>query len=208
LKNDYLYTVSTNDLKVFGLQNADQPQQLNTVSVGWGIETIYPFKDQLFIGSNTGMFIYSVQNPAVPQKTGSFNHAFACDPVIADDTHAYVTLRTGTTCRAANANQLDVINITNLQSPSLLKTYPLTNPHGLSKDGNLLFVCDGKDGLRVYDASAPANLTLIKQFKGFEAYDVIAWNGNALVVTKTALLQFDYSNQTNISQRSSIAIQR
>jgi hypothetical protein len=208
LKNDYLYTVSTNDLKVFGLQNADQPQQLNTVSVGWGIETIYPFKDQLFIGSNTGMFIYSVQNPAAPQKTGSFNHAFACDPVIADDTHAYVTLRTGTTCRTANANQLDVINITNLQSPSLLKTYPLTNPHGLSKDGNLLFVCDGKDGLRVYDASAPANLTLIKQFKGFEAYDVIAWNGNALVVTKTALLQFDYSNQINISQRSSIAIQR
>lgn len=208
LKNDYLYTVSTNDLKVFGLQNADQPQQLNTEPIGWGIETIYPFKDQLFIGSNTGMFIYSVQNPAVPQKTGSFNHAFACDPVIADDTHAYVTLRIGTTCRAANANQLDVINISNLQSPSLLKTYPLTNPHGLSKDGNLLFVCDGKDGLRVYNASNPTNLSLVKHIKGFDAYDVIAWNGNALVVTKTALLQFDYSNQTNITQRSSIAIQR
>lgn len=208
LKNDYLYTVSNSDLKVFGLQNPDQPQQLNTVPVGWGIETIYPFKEQLFIGSNNGMFIFSVQNPAAPQKTGSFQHAFACDPVIADDTHAYVTLRSGTTCRGAIVNQLDVIDITNLQAPSLLKTYPLTNPHGLSKDGNLLFVCDGKDGLRVYNAANPASLTLVKHIKGFEAYDVIAWNGNALVVTKTALLQFDYSNQTNISQRSSIAIQR
>jgi hypothetical protein len=208
LKNDYLYTVSNSDLKVFGLQNPDQPQQLNTVPVGWGIETIYPFKEQLFIGSNNGMFIFSVQNPAAPQKTGSFQHAFACDPVIADDTHAYVTLRSGTTCRGAIVNQLDVIDITNLQAPSLLKTYPLTNPHGLSKDGNLLFVCDGKDGLRVYNAANPTSLTLVKHIKGFEAYDVIAWNGNALVVTKTALLQFDYSNQTNISQRSSIAIQR
>jgi hypothetical protein len=208
LKNDYLYTVSNSDLKVFGLQNADQPQQLNTVPVGWGIETIYPFKENLFIGSNNGMFIFSVQNPAAPQKTGSFQHAFACDPVIADDTHAYVTLRSGTTCRGSVANQLDVIDIANLQAPMLLKTYQLTNPHGLSKDGNLLFVCDGKDGLRVYNAANPTNLSLVKHIKGFEAYDVIAWNGNALVVTKTALLQFDYSNQTNINQRSSIAIQR
>ena len=207
LKNDYLYTVSHSDLKVFGLQNPDRPQQLNTVEIGWGIETIYPFKENLFIGSNTGMFIFNLQNPAAPQKTGSFSHAFACDPVIADDTHAYVTLRSGTNCRAS-INQLDVLDITNLQSPSLLKTYPLTNPHGLSKDGNLLFVCDGKDGLRVYNAANPTSLVPVKHFKGFEAYDVIAWNNNALVVTKTALLQFDYSNQNTISQRSSIAIQK
>jgi hypothetical protein len=207
LKNDHLYTVSSSDLKVFSLQNADQPTQLGTVAVGWGIETIYPFKENLFIGSNTGMFVFSLQNPSVPQKTGSFSHAFACDPVIADDTHAYVTLRSGTNCRATT-NQLDVLDITNLQTPALLKTYPMTNPHGLSKDGNLLFVCDGKDGLRIYNATNPTNLILVKQFKGFEAYDVIAWNNNALVVTKTALLQFDYSNQSNISQRSSIAIQK
>ncbi len=207
LKNNYLYTVSNSDLKVFGLQNPDAPQQLHTVSVGWGIETIYPFKEQLFIGSNTGMFIYSIQNPAVPTRTGSFAHALACDPVIADDTHAYVTLRSGTNCRAV-INQLDVIDVQNLQSPSLIKSYALTNPHGLSKDGNLLFVCDGKDGLKIYDATAPSNLKLVKQFSGFEAYDVIAWNNNALVVTKTALLQFDYSNANNIQQRSSIAIQK
>ena len=207
LKNDYLYTVSNSDLKVFGLQNPDAPQQLQTVSVGWGIETIYPFKGQLFIGSNTGMFIYSIQNPAVPVRTGSFTHALACDPVIADDTHAYVTLRSGTNCRAT-INQLDVIDINNLQSPFLIKSYALTNPHGLAKEGNLLFVCDGKDGLKIYDATTPSNLKLIKQFTGFEAYDVIAWNNNALVVTKTALLQFDYSNANNIQQRSSIAIQK
>jgi hypothetical protein len=140
-------------------------------------------------------------------RTGSFTHALACDPVIADDTHAYVTLRSGTNCRAT-INQLDVIDINNLQSPFLIKSYALTNPHGLSKEGNLLFVCDGKDGLKIYDATTPSNLKLIKQFAGFEAYDVIAWNNNALVVTKTALLQFDYSNANNIQQRSSIAIQK
>nr|WP_294903096.1 hypothetical protein [uncultured Lacibacter sp.] len=208
LKGDYMYTVSNSDLKVFGLQNPDQPQQLSTVQIGWGIETIYPFKEHLFIGSNTGMFIYNTVNPAQPARTGSFSHAFACDPVIADDTHAYVTLRSGTTCRGTVVNQLDVVDISNLQSPQLLKTYSLTNPHGLAKDGNLLFICDGKDGLRIYNAANPAALSLVKQFNGFEAYDVIAWNGNALVVTKNALLQFDYSNTSNIRQRSSIAIQK
>ncbi|NCU02760.1 MAG: hypothetical protein GXC73_02135, partial [Chitinophagaceae bacterium] len=208
IKGDYMYTVSNSDLKVFGLQNQDMPQQLSTVQIGWGIETIYPFKEHLFIGSNTGMFIYNTVNPAQPARTGSFTHAFACDPVIADDTHAYVTLRSGTDCRGTVVNQLDVLDIANLQSPRLLKTYPLTNPHGLAKDGNLLFVCDGKDGLRIYNASNPSGLSLIKQFEGFEAYDVIAWNGNALVVTKNALLQFDYSNTSTIHQRSSIAIQK
>lgn len=207
LKNEFLYTVSNNDLKVFGLQNPDAPQHQQTIPVGWGIETIYPFKDQLFIGSNTGMFIYGIQNPAMPVRTASFAHALACDPVIADDTHAYVTLRSGTNCRTG-INQLDVIDVRNLQVPSLVKTYALTNPHGLSKDGNLLFVCDGKDGLKIYDATTPSNLKLIKQFAGFEAYDVIARNNNALVVTKTALLQFDYSNTNSIQQRSSIAIQK
>jgi hypothetical protein len=208
LLNDYMYTVSNSQLQVFTLANAEQPQRVNTVNLGWGIETIYPFRNNLFIGSQTGMFIYSTQNPAAPNALGTFTHAFACDPVVADDTYAYVTLRNGTNCRNTSLNQLDVIDVQNLTRPFLVKTYPLTNPHGLSKDGNTLFVCDGKDGLRVFDAATPQNLKQTFHFKGIETYDVIAWNGNAIVVSKEALVQYNYSNPAAITERSRMTIQK
>jgi hypothetical protein len=206
LLNNYMYTVSNTDIKVFNISTAENPVETNVVAIGWGIETIYPFKNNLFIGSNTGMFIYGTQNPVAPNRIGSFVHAFACDPVIADDNYAYVTLRSGTNCRNANLNQLDVINVQNLQSPFLIRSYGMTGPLGLAKDGNLLFVCDGKDGLRVFDAANVSDIKQIKQFKNIETYDVIAWNGHAIVVTKDALVQFDYRNAANIVESSRISI--
>ena len=77
---------------------------------------------------------------------------------------------------------------------------------GLSKDGNLLFICDGTDGLKIYNASEVHNLQLIKQFPGVETYDVIAWNKIAIVVAKDGLYQYDYSNANNIHLVSKINI--
>ncbi len=176
----------------------------NTVKIGWGIETVYPFKDKLFIGSTSGMFIYDITNPAQPAKLGQFSHITSCDPVIADEKYAFVTLRNGN-IRCSNAsNQLDVLNIDNLANPFLLKTYPMTNPHGLSKDGNTLFICDGKDGLKVYDASNVNNLNLYTHITGFDSYDVIAYNTLAILVSKDGLRQYDYSNVKDIKLLSKI----
>lgn len=127
------------------------------------------------------------------------------DPVIADNQYAYVTLHSGTTCLGYN-NQLDIVQLNNLSNAELVKTYNLTNPHGLSKDGNLLFICDGTDGLKIFDASNVQNLQLIKQFPGLETYDVIANNKIALVVAKDGLYQYDYSNVNNIHLLSKINI--
>jgi len=205
--NNYLYGVNQSQLSTFDISNANNPQRVVTNNIGWNIETIYPFKDKLFIGSNAGMFIYDITNPATPQRLAQFSHARACDPVIADDNNAYITLRDGTTCGGFN-NQLDVVNITNLVAPSFVKTYPMTNPHGLAKDNNLLFICDGRDGLKMYDATDPANIILKKQVTGFETYDAIAWNNTLLVVAKDGLYQYDYSNPFNLVQRSRLGINR
>jgi hypothetical protein len=118
-----------------------------------------------------------------------------------------VTLRSGTLCMGFT-NQLEVLDISNLLQPSLIKTYPMTNPHGLSKEDDLLFICDGADGLKVYDATLPGNLQLLKTIGGFETYDVIAYNNLALVVAKDGLYQFDYSDRNNIKQLSKITLGR
>jgi hypothetical protein len=205
--NDYLYCVNESQLRSYNISNTLNPQQVATNNIGWNIETVYPFKDKLFIGSSIGMFIYNISNPALPVKTGQFTHARACDPVIADGDYAYVTLHDGTQCTGFN-NQLDVINISNLSAPTLLRSYLLTHPHGLSKSGNLLFVCDGRDGLKMYDAANPANLVLQKHITGVETYDAIAWNNNLIVVAKDGLYQYDFSNPSNLFQKSKLSVNR
>jgi hypothetical protein len=129
----------------------------------------------------------------------------SCDPVIADDDYAYVTLRTGSSC-FGNANQLEILQLNSFTNPTLVKSYSFTNPHGLSKDGNVLFICDGIDGLKIYDAADVSNLKLLKQFSGLETYDVIAYNHIALLVAKDGLYQYDYSDVNNIHLISKIPI--
>ena len=86
------------------------------------------------------------------------------------------------------------MNIENINNPQLIKSYPLTNPHGLSKDGNTLYICDGSDGVKVYDATNVNNIVLLKQIRNVTAYDVIAFNNQAMVVADDGLYQFAYSN--------------
>ncbi|HEX7846173.1 MAG TPA: hypothetical protein VF476_10270 [Chitinophagaceae bacterium] len=203
IMSERLYTVGSGDLDVFNISNPVDPVRTANVPIGWDIETIYPFQNKLFIGSMSGMYIYNVSNPDAPVQTGQFAHVRTCDPVIADNNYAYVTLSSGTPCQGFT-NELDVLQLNNLINPTLVKVYNMKNPKGLSKDGDYLFICD--DGLKVFNASNVQNLQLIKQIKNLETYDVIAYNKRALVVAKDGLYQFDYTDINNITQLSKINV--
>ncbi|MBO9203602.1 MULTISPECIES: LVIVD repeat-containing protein [Niastella] len=208
LINDHLYTVSKAELYAFNISDPRVPKYVNrtVINNNQTIETIYPFKNKLFIGSALGMYIYDVSTPGNLVKQGEFIHARSCDPVIADDTRAWVTLRSGNGC-GGTVNQLEVIDIKDLSKPSLIKQYSMTNPFGLGKEGNVLFLCDGKDGIKVFDATDANDLKLIKKIDGMEPYDVITWNNKALVIAKDGLYQFDYSNVNNIRLLSKIGLE-
>lgn len=201
--NDYLYAVDHHTMRPISISNPADPVAGNQISAGFDIETIYPFKNKLFLGSMGGLYIYDISQPDAPVKEGDFIHARACDPVIADDKYAYVTLREGTNC-GPTVNELEVVDVQNLHAPSLLKSYPMTKPQGLTKDNSLLFVCD--DGIKMYDASDPLNIVLKKQITGLETRDAIAWNKNLIVVANTGLYQYDYSNPGNLTLRSKLSI--
>lgn len=205
--NDYLYAVNSHTLQCISISNPTQPVAGNLIDAGWDIETIYPFQNKLFLGSMGGVFIYDISLPDLPVKESDFVHARACDPVIADDSYAYVTLREGTSCGPTD-NELQVIDIRNLLSPLLVKTYPMINPQGLTRDNNQLFVCDGTDGLKMYDISDPANIVLKKHITGYETYDAIAWNQNLIVVAKDGLYQYDYSDPNDLILKSKLTVNR
>jgi hypothetical protein len=204
--NDYMYTVSQNSLASFSVANPAEPVLKKNNNIGWGIETIYPFKDRLFIGSTSGMFVYDISTPEAPRQLGSIGHVQSCDPVVADEEHAFVTLRSGTSCNGFT-NQLEVLDVKNLMQPVRLKVYSMTNPHGLAKDGKLLFICDGKGGLKLYDASNVQNLRRLDEVGSLDAIDVILQNKIAIVIAKDGLYQFNYNNPYNLQLISKIAVQ-
>ncbi|CAA9291797.1 MAG: hypothetical protein AVDCRST_MAG56-4649 [uncultured Cytophagales bacterium] len=207
ISQNHLYTIDETTMRVYDLALPADPAPGSAVNVGWGIETIFPYKDKLFIGSRTGMFIFDAANPAQPTQLSTFSHLQSCDPVVVDDQYAYVTLRSGPTCRNTTLNQLDVVDITDLRNPRLVKTYPMQNPHGLGKDGNTLFVCEGEAGLKVFDA---ADVRAIDQNRlgtqAIHSYDVIPFRNVAIVVGNDGLYQYDYSDPKNLKLLSKIAV--
>ncbi|NNF35943.1 MAG: hypothetical protein HKN68_17680, partial [Saprospiraceae bacterium] len=205
--DNYLYAVDSWDLNVFDITNVASPQFENKTYVSWNVETIWPYKDNLFIGSESGMFIFDNSNPSLPQYRSSFMHVTACDPVVVNDDYAFVTLRSGTRCEGFT-NQLDVINIENLNSPWLVKTYPMQNPHGLGIDGNTLFICEGEYGLKVYDISDVDAISenLLEHFEGIHSFDVIPYEKVLLMIGEDGLYQYDYSDLGDIKLLSFMVV--
>jgi hypothetical protein len=194
LLDDRMYTVSNKDLRIFNTSNPASPNFIKTIKLNRGdIETIFPYQKNLFIGTESAMMIFSATDKDNPTYVSTFSHARACDPVIADQSFAYVTLRSNNLCRGF-VNQLDVVDVTQLLSPRLVKTYLLTQPAGLSKDQNWLFICDGSDGLKIFDATRPDDLRLLKTIPLNKTYDVIAINGIALTVAEDGIYFIDYRN--------------
>ena len=209
LAANHLYTIDNSNLKIFHLSNPQNPSLEKSMNLGWGIETIFPYKDKLFIGSNTGMFIYSNTNPSNPTFLSTFTHSFACDPVFATDTRAYITLRRGNTC-SSNSDQLDVVDITDLKNPKLLKTYPMFNPRGLSVNDKTLYLCD--DGFKVFNIEDDLKIdeNRLSHINNIDTYDVIHLNDKnvAMVVGKDGLYQYNTQNNKDLILLSKIPIVR
>ncbi|HTI93850.1 MAG TPA: hypothetical protein VL727_24825 [Puia sp.] len=205
LVGDYLYALpESHSVGVVQVTDSSHPTLTNKIYAGYDLETIFPIQNRLLLGSKEGVYIYSIDNPAEPVQIGQFIHGRACDPVIADESNAYVTLHAGTSC-GGSANELDVLNATDLSQATLLKTYPMTHPSGLSKDGNLLFVCDGPV-VKVFNTADPANLQPVTTLNVKDAYDLIAANHLLLVAGPDGLYQYDYSDVNHITLLSHLAV--
>lgn len=208
ISNDYLYMLDGGNIHVTDISIASAPEKKSSQYVMWDIETIFPYDNKLFIGARSGMHIYDLATPENPEKISTYSHINSCDPVVVSGDYAYVTLRSGTQCQGF-ANQLEVLDISNLASPSLVKVYPMHNPHGLGVDDPVLFICDGDDGLKIYDATDKLKIdqNLIKHYKNIHAYDAIPLGGVLMLIGEDGIFQYDYSDLNNISLLSHIQVQ-
>ncbi len=206
-----LYVVDNQDMHIFDISNTEDPTRVNqvTVGMGWGIETIFPYQDKLFIGSNTGMFIYDNSNPQSPTYLSEFQHADVCDPVFVDGNFAYVTLRSGTNCQGFS-NQLDVVDISNITNPVLVSSTDMHNPHGLTVEGDNLYLCDGSDGFKVFDITDKQAIGQNELFhdSSIPAYDAITIPraDAVLVIGADGFYQYSTSNPAALQLLSHIPV--
>jgi hypothetical protein len=206
LTDGFLYTVTSTNLTVFDVNIADKPNKLKTLNLGFGAETIFPYKDALYIGTTTGMKIYDNKNPADPKYLSNYAHIYSCDPVVVQGIYAYVTLRSGTFCRNGQ-NSLDIIDVSEPSFPRLVKTIPMLNPHGLAVDGTNLFICEGLNGLKSFDLTDPLKPIEREFIKDVVSYDVIPTQKRLIVTGKNGIYQYDYTEPKSLKLLSKISIE-
>ncbi len=194
----YLYAANRSNIHCIDIRDEDSPQQSGSVRINESeIETIFVNDNRLYLGMPNGMMMFGLDNPEQPNFEGQYRHMVGCDPVVAQNDRAYVTVRSGSTCNSTMPlNQLHIVNVANANNLNSEGSFQLTEPHGLGIDGNLLFVCDGRAGVKVLDVTNPDGVRLLGNTptEG-TAYDVIvqADQRRLIVVSGDHIIQFQYS---------------
>jgi hypothetical protein len=177
IAGNYLYVVDHTSLKSFLITNPNEPVYKSKTDIGINIETIFPYQDKLFIGSSSSMYIFSLTDPAKPRQVGfaSYQVRMSCDPVVVKDQAAYATLRADGPC-GWSQSALVVYDISSVSAPVLKATIPVTSPYGLGISGSALYVCEGSNGLSVFDVSNPYAPDKVSAISDKTFYDVIPYD--------------------------------
>jgi len=191
--DNYLYAIVENQIQLFDISIPSAPNPWTRVTVDWNIQTLFPYDQYLLVGAADGVHILDNSDPAAPFYIADFRHGTAIDPVVATKGYAYVTLKRDSSRRDSIDDQMNVIDISDVTNPRLVRTLPMQSPEGLSTVDDRLFVCDGVAGLKQFELSDPANPKVVDVLPDVDCNDVITVAGILYVITDTSVEQYDYS---------------
>ncbi|MHB9056333.1 MAG: LVIVD repeat-containing protein [Paludibacteraceae bacterium] len=204
---NFLYTVMNDRLGIFNIEVPAPVKAGNNSTVGWNVETIFNYKNYLYLGTPTGMMIYSVSNPVKPEYLSSIPSVMGCNPVTVENDVAYVTIHSGNRC-GQNTNQLLIYSVADPKQPNQLISYEMKNPGGLGIENGTLFVID--KGLKVFNAQSPLTMmessNKLAYYSNFDGYDLILYQKILMMIAGDGLYQYDYSDLNTIKQISRIPI--
>jgi hypothetical protein len=193
IANNRLYTVDKQNLKIYDISNPSKMVYNNTEVIGNNIETIYPYRNNLYIASTNGMYQYSIVNPDKPSNKQFVQHVTGCDPVVANDSMAWLTVHGGTNCRG-NINELQVFKVgQNFTSMQYLYNVPLSSPRGLGINNNYVYVCDYDNGIYIRHCTK-INVSSIYKQAGKKFLDLIPYNNFLICQTTDGISYLDVSN--------------
>ncbi len=197
VQGDYLYAVDNSNLITFSISQGNLT--LTSINeLNFGVETIFPYQGNLFIGSIDALYIFSLSDPSNPQFEGQFSHQVACDPVVVQEQYAYVSLRLASGCNQVVMNDvIDILDVSDINNPILISSYfGVENPYGLGIKDNVLYVCQNRNGLLLLDVTDKSNPQPIKTLS-IQAYDVIINDEIMILIGDDGLAQYDISDTKN-----------
>lgn len=214
---DFLYGLNDDMLTTVDISDKDNSFILHQQELAFDIESILHHDGLLFIGSSSRMYIYEIGRDGIPSSRSETEYELdniACwnDPIVVSGDYAYVTLSTtvvpdGGPCqRTTEFNELRIYDVSDIENPEFLESIWMENPKGLGIDDDHLFICDGYNGLVVFNLTDPVNPVRLHHFPGFTSYDLITRNGLLIVIAQDQLLQFDYTDIENMRLLSSIEL--
>lgn len=194
VRDDYLYVVGDDNLMTVNIEDSTRMRITSNQYIGPNIETLFSYDSLLFMGSTDGMYACGLNQPSKPSLISVYHHITSYDPVVVRGNYAFVTLRSGMGWNSRN--ELQVIDMTHMDNPVEVATYPMTSPRGLAVTDSLLFVCDNTS-LVVMNALDPLNMNVLHRFtlNGI-LNDVIAKKGLLTISHSEGLTQFSYANDT------------
>ncbi len=209
---NFLYVLGDGALKTFTLDDPAKPGLINDQSINFEIESLFISGDNIFVGSQQAMYIYTIDDDGIPmfRSETSYNdlgpESCFSDPISANSKYAYSTLANNSNTfneadgcwRPALQDQMRVYDIEDLDNPVHVNTIFMQEPKGIAMDGDVLFVCEANDGLTIFDIADGDMPEELYHFPNFKAYDVIPTNGLCMIVGQDTLHQFDYSDLSNV----------
>ena len=196
---NYLYTVDRQYLKSYDISIAAHLKYRAIVKTNDDnfIETIASSGKALFIGTSTGVGIFGLSTPGTPKYLSTFQHIMMCDPVVANDKFAFVTLRSSSSCYSSYyaTNELQIFNIQDLSNPQLVQTITLNKPYGLGLLGKNLFICDNT--LKQFNIADPANPVLLNEYSNYQFNDIIPFQPLLLGIGDNGFIELKFDSLAN-----------
>jgi hypothetical protein len=208
IKDNIMYVLGHSSIQVYDIAGAEF-NNVKNVEVTSGMETIFADNDHLYLGANDAMYIYSIADPTNPEFVFRYSHIVSCDPVVVQDDRAYITMRGGTRCNMGS-NALEVLDISDPMNPVLLQNVQMVSPYGLAVSNDVLLVCEGEFGLKVFEVNEGAPyVTPVDTLDTFHAYDVIVKSNTAIITGLDGIFQYTFSgNGGDMNLISTIPVDR
>ena len=185
-------------LDTFSLANPESPEfKTRLILESLQPETIYPVGSNLFLGTDSGMMILSIEVPGEPLSVSFTSHFTARDPVVVSGDRAYVTLRTSEKNKFSSAvNELQIYDIRNLDMPTLVNTFQMTSPWGLGIQHERAYVCDGSSGLRVLKVADPQLIEEVAVVNTDICFDVLSTPSSVISTGFSGINQYKIDAET------------
>src|SRR5690606_23338861 len=78
LNGNYLYTVDAEEFHIFNVEKSEKPVLVSEKEAGLDIETMFIHDGHMFLGTMTGMLVFSLADPENPVQINSYSHVRSC----------------------------------------------------------------------------------------------------------------------------------